>query len=33
MRGGKVIQTGKTDEILSQVTDEEKNDNGVKTLL
>jgi methyl coenzyme M reductase system subunit A2 len=26
MRGGKIIQIGKTDEILSQVTDEEKND-------
>ena len=26
MRGGKIIQIGTTDEILSQVTDEEKND-------
>ena len=26
MRGGKIIQIGKTDEILSQVTDEEKHD-------
>jgi methyl coenzyme M reductase system subunit A2 len=26
MRGGKIIQIGTTDEILSQVTEEEKND-------
>ena len=26
MRGGKIIQIGTTDEILSQVTDEEKHD-------
>ena len=26
MRGGKIIQTGKTAEILTQVTDDEKND-------